>query len=174
MQSAIEKTKPIRLLILDVDGVLTSGTIYVGMQGTEMKGFHIHDGLGIRLMQKAGIEMAVISGHYSEAVAERLRYLDVKHVYLGHDKKLPAYDELKQTLSLNDHEIAYMGDDLPDLPLLTRVGLAMTVTQAPEIIKKHAHFVSTKKGGKGAVREACEFILEGKGQLQTVFDAYLT
>lgn len=173
MQLIREKAKAIKLLILDVDGVLTSGVVYYGNNGFEMKGFHLHDGLGIKLLQKTGVLAAIISGKNSESVVRRVEELHIEHVYLGHDDKIPSYEELKQKLKLNDNEIAYMGDDLPDLPLLRRAGLALTVPQAPEIIKQHADFITKNKAGKGAVREACEFIMEAQGRYQSVIQSYL-
>lgn len=168
-----EKIKPIKLFILDVDGILTTGAFYYGSQGFEMRGFHIHDGLGIKLLQKINISIAVISGKKSEAVERRVTELDIQHVYLGNDNKLPAYEELKQKLGLMDEEIVYMGDDLPDLPLLRRAGFAVTVPQAPEIVKQHADYITQAKGGKGAVREVCNLIIEAKGQTQFVLQSYL-
>lgn len=174
MDKITEKAKLIRLLILDVDGVLTTGMLYYGTNNFEMKGFNIHDGLGIKLLQKTGITVAVISGKTSEAVTRRLQELDINHAYLGHDHKVPAYDELKQKLNLKDHEIAYVGDDLPDLPVLKRVGLAITVAQAPDIMHQHVDFVTQKKGGKGAVREVCELIMQAQGHYQSMVQSYLT
>ena len=173
MDHFIEKAKSIRLLILDVDGVLTSGILYYGNDGFEMKGFNIHDGLGIKLLQKTGVTVAIISGKNSQAVVRRLQELTIEHVYLGHNDKLPIYEQLKQKLKLEDHEIAYIGDDLPDLPILTRVGLAITVPQAPAIIKEHVDFITEKKGGKGAVREACDLIMQAQGRYQSVIQSYL-
>lgn len=173
MQSLLDKAKAIRLLILDVDGILTTGAIYYGKDGFEMRGFHIHDGMGMKLLQKANIQVAIISSKKSEAVERRMKELNVEHVYLGQENKLPAYEELKQKLRLTDNDIAYMGDDLPDLPLLRRAGLAITVPQAPEIIRQHVDYITKIKPGKGAVREACEFILEAQGQLQSVIQSYL-
>jgi 3-deoxy-D-manno-octulosonate 8-phosphate phosphatase (KDO 8-P phosphatase) len=173
MSAAIEKAKAIRLLILDVDGVLTSGVIYYGSDGREMKGFHIHDGLGIKLLQKTGVIVAIISGKNSEAVSRRIKDLNIRHFYLGQEDKLPAYEDLKQRLKIQDHEIAYMGDDLPDLPLLRRAGLAITVPQAPETIKQHVDYITKLKAGKGAVREACEFIMETQDHYQSVIQSYL-
>ena len=173
MPIAIEKAKTIRLLILDVDGVLTTGIIYYQSDGREMKGFHIQDGLGIKLLQKTGVIVAVISGKNSAVVSRRMQDLSIKHVYLGQEDKLPAYEDLKQRLHMQDHEIAYMGDDLPDLPLLRRVGLAITVPQAPPIIKQHADYITKIKSGKGAVREACEFIMEAQDQYKSVIQSYL-
>lgn len=174
MENIIEKAKGIKLLILDVDGVLTTGVIYYGSQGIEFKGFHVHDGLGIKLLQKTGVKVAIISAKKSEAVERRIKDLNIEHTYLGHEDKLPAYEELKQKLGLNDAEIAYMGDDLPDFPLLRRVKLAITVPQAPMIIKQAVDLITKNKAGKGAVREACEFIMEAQDKYQSVIQSYLT
>jgi 3-deoxy-D-manno-octulosonate 8-phosphate phosphatase (KDO 8-P phosphatase) len=169
----IEKIRQVRLLILDVDGILTTGALYYGTNGFAMRGFHIHDGMGIKLLQKAGIEVAIISSKKSDAVELRLKELGIKHAYLGYEDKLPAYEDLKQKLHLTDIECAYMGDDLPDLPVLRRAGFAITVPNASEIIQQHVDYVTRKKPGKGAVREVCEFILETQGKLQSVLQSYL-
>jgi 3-deoxy-D-manno-octulosonate 8-phosphate phosphatase (KDO 8-P phosphatase) len=175
MVAVNEKAKAVRLLVLDVDGVLTSGVIYYSNDDQiQFKGFHVHDGLGIKLLQKAGIHVAVISAKKSQSVSRRLSDLGVEHVYLGYEDKLAPFEELKKKLGLTDKDIAYMGDDLPDLPLLRRVNLAITVPQAPEIIKKHVSFVTANKAGKGAVREVCELILEAQDQYQRVIESYLT
>jgi len=168
----IEHAKKVRVLALDVDGVLTTGALYYGSDGFEMRGFHIHDGMGIKLLQKANIQVAIISSKQSEAVEKRIQELGILHVYLGHENKLPAYENLKEKLNLNDEEIAYMGDDLPDLPLLRRAGFSITVKNAPEIIKQRVDYVTQKKPGKGAVREVCELILEAKGELQSLLESY--
>lgn len=173
MQAIVDKAKAIRLLILDIDGVLTTGAIYYGSNGFEMRGFHIHDGMGIKLLQKANIQVAVISGKKSDAVVKRMKDLHIEHAYLGHEDKLPAYEDLKQKLQLTDHDIAYMGDDLPDLPILRRAGFSATLPQAPEIIRQHVDYITKNKPGKGAVREVCELILEAQGQLQNVLQSYL-
>lgn len=174
MSDAEAKAKPIRLLILDVDGVLTSGIIYYGPDGLQSKGFHTHDGVGMKLLQKAGVVIALLSAKSSPAVAARMKDLQMEqHVYLGHADKLPVYESLKKSLQIEDHEIAYMGDDLPDLPLLRRAGLAISVPQAPDIVKQQVDFITQTKGGDGAVREACEFILHAKGQFQSVIQSFL-
>ena len=172
MEKIIEKAKAIKLLILDIDGILTNGIIYYGNQGAELKGFHIHDGLGIKLLQKSGVTVAVISGKKSDAVEKRMKDLRIEHAYLGHENKLPIYEELKQKLNVNDNEIAYMGDDLPDLPLLRRVGFAITVPKAPAIIQQHIDLITKKKGGKGAVREICELIMEAQDRYQSVIQSF--
>lgn len=174
MQTVFNKAKKIKLLILDVDGVLTSGLIFYGSDGSESKAFHIHDGMGIKLLKKSGIAVAIISSKKSIAVEKRMQDLRVEHVYLGYEDKVPPYEELKEQLQLEDHDIAYMGDDLPDLPLLQRVGLSITVPQAPDIIKQHADIITTKKAGKGAVREISELILSAQGRYQSMIQSYLT
>jgi 3-deoxy-D-manno-octulosonate 8-phosphate phosphatase (KDO 8-P phosphatase) len=173
MLSANEKAKLIKLFIFDVDGVLTDGTLYYGNRNIEVKGFHIHDGLGIKLLQQTGIKVAVISGKKSAAVIKRLAELHIQHTYLGYNDKLPAYEDLKQCLQMQDQEIAYMGDDLPDLPLLRRAGLAITVPQAPALIREHADLITKAQAGFGAAREACEFVMHSQNQFQSVIASYL-
>jgi 3-deoxy-D-manno-octulosonate 8-phosphate phosphatase (KDO 8-P phosphatase) len=169
----LDNVKKIRLLVLDVDGVLTTGAIYYGSNGFEMRGFHIHDGMGIKLLQKANISVAIISSKKSEAVEKRIQELGISHAYLGCEDKLPAYEDLKQKLNLMDDEIAYMGDDLPDLSILRRVGFAITVPNAPEIIQQHVDYITKIKPGKGAVREVSEFILQAQDKLQLVLQSYI-
>lgn len=174
MEHLVEKAKKIRLLILDVDGILTNGTLYYGPDGLELKGFNIYDGLGIKLLQKTGITVAVISAKKSDALIRRLKEINIQHAYLAQEEKISAYEELKQTLKLNDDEIAYMGDDLPDLPVLRRVGFSICVPKAPAVIQEHVDFITKKKGGKGAVRELAEFLMKSQGTYETVIQSYLT
>lgn len=173
MQEIMEKAKRVKLLILDVDGTLTNGIIYYNKDGAEERGFHVHDGFGIQLLQKAGIQVAVISAKDSETVKKRLSDLQIEHAYLGQEDKLPAYETLKQALHLTDTNIAYMGDDLPDLPLLCRAGFAITVPNAPAIIQQKVDYISKKKAGKGAVRELCNLILDAQGLLEPMLQSYL-
>lgn len=173
MSTLEEKAKSIKLLILDIDGVLTNGLLYYGGSGIEMKGFHIHDGLGIKLLQKTGVTIGIISGKKAESIERRIKDLNIQHAYFGQEEKLPAYEDIKKKLQLSDHEIAYLGDDLPDLPLLRRVGLAMTVPEAPELVRQYVHLITKKKGGKGAVREACEFIMKAQDQYESVVQSFL-
>lgn len=173
MHNLLEKAKKIRLVIFDVDGVLTSGTLIYGPQGSEYKNFSIYDGMGIRLLQKAGIVTAIITAKTSSGVARRVQDLEIQHYYHGQEDKVIAYEELKQKLGLTDEQIAYIGDDLPDLPVLRRVGLAVSVPNAPEIIRKHTHWTTTQPGGKGAARELCETILQAQGLLEQVLLPYL-
>ena len=137
-----------------------------------MKGFHIHDGLGIKLLQKSGVIVAIISGKTSDAVVKRLNDLNIEHAYLGQENKLLAYEDIKQKLQLNDSQIAYMGDDLPDLPLLRRVQLAITVPKTPAVIREHSHLITKNKAGKGAVREVCDMIMKAQDQYQSMIQSY--
>lgn len=173
MSSSEEKAKAIRLAIFDVDGVLSNGLLKYGTNGTEIKSFHVHDGLGMKLLQKYGVEVAIITARKSDAVTQRMQDLKISHVYQNASDKVLAYEELKKLLKVSDNEIAYMGDDLPDLPLLRRAGLAVTVPNAPAIIKQHANIVTKAKGGKGAVREFCEFILNAQGNYENAIQEYL-
>lgn len=174
MQAILEKAKAVKLLILDVDGVLTSGQLFYGSNDLDIRAFHVHDGLGIRLLQRAGVKVSVISAKKSPAVERRLKDLHIQDYYLGYEDKIPAYEKLKQTYSLTDDQIAYAGDDLPDLAILKRVGLGLTVAQAPDIMKQHVDYITKKKGGKGAVREICELILQAQGLYESVIQSYLS
>jgi 3-deoxy-D-manno-octulosonate 8-phosphate phosphatase (KDO 8-P phosphatase) len=174
MQDLIKKAKNIRLVIFDVDGVLTDGSLIYGPHGNELKAFHVSDGMGIRMLQKSHIEIGIITARRSEAVTQRMQDLEIQHVYQHCADKVPAYEQIKQQLQLNDSQIAYMGDDLPDLPLLRRAGLAITVPNASQIIQQHAHWVTKAKGGKGAVREACDFILKAQENYDRIIQHYLS
>ncbi len=169
----IEKARPIRLLILDVDGVLTNGQLWFAPGSTEeSKGFHVRDGLGILLLQKAGIPVALLTGRDSIVLNERIATLHIKHYYPNLKDKLPVYETLKASLNLKDSEIACMGDDLPDYPLLKRAGLSATVPGAPAMIRECVDIVTTACGGEGAVRELCELILKAQGKYQSVIQCY--
>ncbi|WP_414040418.1 KdsC family phosphatase [Acidithiobacillus sp. M4-SHS-6] len=153
----------VRLLILDVDGVMTDGRLYFDDAGTESKAFHVRDGYGIKLLQAQGVELAIITARFSPAVAHRARDLGIKHLFQGCKDKHLAYSELKLALHIEDSMVAYMGDDLIDLPILLRVGLATAPADAhPELIQQ-VHWQSRYQGGRGAVRELCDLILQAKG-----------
>lgn len=152
----------IKLLILDVDGVLTDNTLYINDNGEEIKRFNVSDGLGISLALSAGIEIALISGRRSKATAHRASDLKIKHLYLGERNKIKAYEDLKNKLNVKDEEIAYMGDDILDVPVLKKVALPISVKNANPIAKKFAKFVTKARGGEGAVREVVDMILESK------------
>jgi 3-deoxy-D-manno-octulosonate 8-phosphate phosphatase (KDO 8-P phosphatase) len=155
--------KKIKLLILDVDGVLTDGSIILDNFGNELKSFHVRDGHGIKMLMKAGIHVALITGRQSKVVEIRAHELGIRDVFQKcYDKKI-AYDELAKKYSLDDSEIAYVGDDIIDIPVLKRSGLSVVVADADHETKAFAQFITTKEGGRGAVREFCDLLLKAKG-----------
>ena len=168
-----EKAKPIRLAIFDVDGVLTDGKLVYGPNGIEYKEFHVHDGQGMKYLQKSGVELAIITACTSPIVAKRMKDLGINHIYQGVHDKLSSFEELKLKLALTNEQIAYIGDDLPDLPIITRVGLGMTVANAPEIMRQHAPWTTKAKGGRGAAREFCEIIMRAQGTYEPLIQAHL-
>ncbi len=172
-ENNVQGAKKVRLIVLDVDGVLTDGSIYYGQSGDELKVFNIQDGLGIKLLQRAGIEVAIITGRDSAPVTRRAAELGIEQVIQGREDKLVALEELLETSSYTLDEVAYMGDDLPDLAAIRRVGVGMTVANGNLAVVAHACWQSTKPGGSGAVREAAEFILEAQGKLDSVIASYL-
>lgn len=155
----------LQLLALDVDGVLTDGSIYYGDGGRELKAFNIKDGLGIKLLQRAGIAVAIITGRQSDIVERRARELGIADIIQGREDKLTALNALCEAKNLALDQCAYMGDDLPDLAAVVAAGLGLTVSDASEAVRRVADWVSEAPGGRGAVREACEAILEARGQL---------
>ena len=162
----------VELLILDVDGVFTDGRIFYGADGREWKAFHTSDGAGIRMLQRGGVRVAIISGRHSEAVATRARELGIEDCFQNAYVKTEAYDKLKARHGLSDDAVAYMGDDLMDLPLLRRVGLPIAVPNAADEVKQCARYITTATGGRGAVREAAELILKSRGAWETVTRRY--
>jgi 3-deoxy-D-manno-octulosonate 8-phosphate phosphatase (KDO 8-P phosphatase) len=149
----------IRLLTCDVDGVLTDGRIYVTDEGRELKVFHALDGVGLKMLMKRGIAVAWITGSNAAAVAHRARGLGVARVIQGAEEKLAPWEALRRELDLPASACAHIGDDLPDVPVFVRCGLAVTVPHAPATVRAHAHFVTAREGGAGAVREVCDLIL---------------
>ena len=159
MKKIIDKILKIKLLILDVDGVLTDGNLYYSDTGTDIKTFHVQDGLGIRMLQNSGIEIGVITGHNSPLIQIRMQALKVPHIYQGQEHKQNAFEELLNKLNLAPEQACYFGDDLPDLPLMRRAGFAITVPNVTMLAKKEADWITTAPGGCGAVREVCELIM---------------
>jgi 3-deoxy-D-manno-octulosonate 8-phosphate phosphatase (KDO 8-P phosphatase) len=168
-----ERAKKIQCVIFDVDGVLTNGTLIFGSQGEELKSFHVHDGFGIQLLQKSGIQVGIITARPSAIVTERMKQLGVTLVYQGGLDKLASYEDIKHKLKLTDAEIAYIGDDLFDLPILKRVGLSATPGNAPEVMHSHVHFITKKDGGMGAARELCELIMIAQDTYSLAIQNYL-
>lgn len=169
----LARAEKIKLLIVDVDGVLTNGELLF-LDGGEYKSFNSRDGLGIALLVREDIDLAIISGNRSEAVTQRFKKFGITHVYQGVEDKAVAYQNIKAALSITDEEVAYMGDDLIDLPVMSQVGLPTAVADADEFVKQHARWVSQFGGGKGAVRELCELILTAKGRLDNIRTGYLS
>lgn len=160
-----QRAAKIRCLFLDIDGVMTDCKLYLTPDGEELKAVNVRDGWGMKALMKHGVEVAVISGRPSKAMQKRLEWLGLKHIVLDTEVKLPAYERIRDALGLSDEQCAMVGDDVPDLPLLTRVGLAMTPADAHRKAKVAAHLVSSCKGGDGAIREAADLILEAQGKI---------
>ena len=160
-------------VVFDVDGVLTDGSLLIGDDGQEYKAFHSKDGHGMVMLQHSGVQIAIITGRTSEVVRIRMESLGIQHVYQGRREKLPAYEELKQACSLDDAAIAYVGDDVVDLPVMSRVGLAIAVQDAHSLAKQHAHWITPSGGGRGAAREVTELIMDAQGTLQAALATYL-
>jgi 3-deoxy-D-manno-octulosonate 8-phosphate phosphatase (KDO 8-P phosphatase) len=169
----LAKAARIQMLALDVDGVLTDGSLYFDNQGNEMKAFSTRDGLGMRSLQRHGIELALITGRQSKIVDRRASQLGIKHVYQGRNDKLNAFGELITATGIEPQNVCYAGDDWIDLPVLQRVGLSVTVADADDEMKNRVHWVTNRPGGKGAVREICNLILVAKGLNQVVIDEIL-
>ncbi|HEX9180141.1 MAG TPA: HAD-IIIA family hydrolase, partial [Burkholderiales bacterium] len=166
MEDLASRAARIRLLMLDVDGVLTDGRLYFGPSGEELKVFHSRDGHGLKMLRESGVELAIITGRSSRALERRAAELGIGRLYQGVEDKAAVMEELLSELGIERAAAACMGDDVVDLPLMRRCGLAFTVPDAPEIVRRHAHFVTRHAAGAGAVREACEVIMSAQGSLQ--------
>ena len=162
----------IRCLVLDVDGVLTKGEIVYTSSGEEIKAFHAKDGLGLALAHRMGLQTAIITGRTSPMVERRAKELRISHIQMGSHNKSAGLQDLLHTLDLEAHEIAYMGDDLNDLGIMSKVGLAMTPLDGAPEIKEVAHHICQAKGGEGAVREAVEYILKQEGLWEDAVRSY--
>jgi 3-deoxy-D-manno-octulosonate 8-phosphate phosphatase (KDO 8-P phosphatase) len=173
MQDPSERASAIRAVIFDVDGVLTDGSLYLGDDGQEYKAFNSRDGHGMVMLAHGGVTLAIITGRSSEVVRIRMESLGIEHVLQGRREKLPAYEELKLQLGVDDHQVAYVGDDVVDLPVMRRVGLAVAVADAHPLVLEHAHWRTRSPGGRGAAREVCEFVLRAQGKLDAMLAAYL-
>lgn len=162
----------IKLLILDVDGVLTDGSIILDNDGNELKSFNVRDGHGIKMVGRAGVKVAIITGRFSKVVERRARELGITEVYQRCHIKSVAYDHLLEKYGVTDEEVAYVGDDIVDLSLLNRVSLPVAVADATEEAKGSAIFVTKNGGGRGAVREVCELLLKAQGLWEDLMDEY--
>lgn len=166
---ALPRARQVRLLLLDVDGVLTDGTITYGTDGIETKSFHTQDGLGLKLLQESGVAAGIITARTSEAVLRRARELGFAHVVQGAADKLAAFEAILRETGLRPPQTAYMGDDWMDLPLLNRVGLAAAPANAVAEVRQRVHYTTERTGGRGAVREVCDLLLEAQSNLERLF-----
>ncbi len=163
----------IRLVVFDVDGVLTDGRFLLGADGHEYKAFNSRDGHGIKMLRRSGVEVSVVSGRRSESVTQRMVELGVKYEFQNCGDKLQALERLLQTLGLAASEVAFVGDDVLDLPIMLRVGLAVAVNDAHEIVRDYAHWVTPHDGGKGAARDVCDMIMYAQGTYAAELQRYL-
>lgn len=174
-QAIIDKAKVIKLVIFDVDGVLTDGGLYFDNQGQEYKAFNSKDGLGMRMLMDSGVKAAIITGRQSDLVKHRAANLKISPdlIYQGYSDKRIAFAEILEKTGLSKVEVAYVGDDLIDLPVMSQVGLAIAVGDAHWFVKQQSHHITDAIGGRGASREVCEFILSAQGKLEQIFQDYL-
>lgn len=169
----IEKARAVRLLVLDVDGVLTDGRLYFSEDGQELKAFDTQDGHGIKMLQQAGILCAIITGRNTQLVARRAANLGIKHLLQGREDKGVALIALSTELAIPLNEIAYVGDDWPDLPAIIMAGFSVAVANAHREVRTYADFITTARGGRGAVREVCDLILQTQGLYEEALAPYL-
>jgi 3-deoxy-D-manno-octulosonate 8-phosphate phosphatase (KDO 8-P phosphatase) len=173
MQKMKANLADIKLLVLDVDGVLTDGAIVIDADGRESKSFNSVDGHGIRMWRRAGLKVAFISGRAADAVSRRARDLEIEHVFQGCHDKLPVLEELLEKEKLAPQQVAVVGDDLPDLPMMRYAGFAATVPGAVDEVRQNADYVTARPGGSGAVREVIEYILKATGKWQQLMKRYV-
>lgn len=173
MQDITEKAKRIKLVIFDVDGVLTDGSLFIGDDGQEYKAFNSKDGHGMKMLQRNGVDIAIITGRTSQVVKHRVADLGIQYVYQGQLDKTLAFNEILKQLQLQTEQVAYVGDDVVDLPVMCKVGLAIAVQDAHPLVKQHAHWHTPSCGGRGAARDVCEMIMHAQETLQSELDSYI-
>jgi 3-deoxy-D-manno-octulosonate 8-phosphate phosphatase (KDO 8-P phosphatase) len=173
MQDILERAKQIELVIFDVDGVMTDGSLIFGDDGQEYKAFNSLDGHGMRMLLEGGLQAAIITGRKSDVVKHRMQDLGVSLIYQGYRDKRPAFDTLLKEVNLSADQVAYVGDDVVDLPIMSQVGFAIAVQNAHDFVKQHSHWITNRAGGHGAVRDVCELMLEARGTLTDKLASYL-
>lgn len=173
MPRAHTRAAALKLMAFDVDGVLTDGTIWYSAEGDIMKGFSTLDGHGLRMLQHGGLALAIITGRRSQALERRCENLDITHLYQGVEDKRAVLHQLLAQLNLRPEEAGYMGDDVVDLPILSACGFAATTADGHPLVREHVDYVATRPGGRGAVREVCDFILDAQGKLAPLLARYL-
>ncbi|MFM9834600.1 MAG: KdsC family phosphatase [Methylophilaceae bacterium] len=165
-EAVLGRAKQIKVVIFDVDGIMTDGGLTIGDDGQEYKTFNSQDGLGMKLLRQSGVQMAIITGRSSKVVTQRAESTGVVHFYQGVDDKLVAFNDLVKKMNIQPEQAAFMGDDIVDVPPMLRCGLAITVPNSPDSVKQRAHYVTQKQAGHGAVREVCEMIMQAQGTLE--------
>lgn len=173
MQDILEKAKNIELVIFDIDGVMTDGGLFFDNNGGEYKAFNSLDGHGLRMLLECGVQAAVITGRKSELVRHRMNDLGITLLYQGYRDKTPAFEALLKEVNIKKEQIAYVGDDVIDLPIMSQLDFAIAVQNAHPFVKQHSHWITERSGGHGAVRDVCELILEAKGLLNDKLHSYL-
>lgn len=168
-----ERAKKIRMVIFDVDGVLTDGSLFIGDDRQEYKAFNSKDGHGMKMLIRSGVDIGIITGRTSKVVEHRVADLGIKHVYQGCHDKLPVYEKLIDKLNLSHEEIAFVGDDVVDLPIMLKTGLAITVNDGHPLVKTHSHWSTPSTGGRGAAREICEMIMHAQNNYESEMQKYL-
>lgn len=163
LREVLQRAERIRMVVFDVDGVLTDGTLFVDDHGEEYKAFFSRDGLGMKLLQSTGVELGIITGRTSQVVIHRMESLGITHVFQGRTEKLPAFEQLCQDAAMTPEQVAYVGDDIIDLPVILKAGLGVAVADAHPLVVRHAHWTTSSPGGHGAAREVCELIMQAQG-----------
>lgn len=169
----LNQAQAIRLIAFDIDGIMTDGGLYLSDSGEEFKRFNSLDGHGLKMLKASGVELAIITGRTSRCVELRARNLGIAHLFQGVENKLATMQALLTQLDIPAAAAAYMGDDVVDLPVMRRMALALTVPEAPQVVRDHAHYVARRSGGQGAVREVCELIMSAQGTLDAQLAPYL-
>ena len=172
-EGLIARAAKVRLFIFDVDGVLTDGSLTYGADGEVTKTFNVHDGLGIKLLQEAGIKTAIISARRTPIVLARAKDLGIEYVHQGGHDKLTPFKAMLEQIGITEEQVAFIGDDVVDLPILSRAGFAVSVPNGRPEVHARAHYITEAAGGRGAVREACEFVLRATGNYERVMAQFL-
>jgi 3-deoxy-D-manno-octulosonate 8-phosphate phosphatase (KDO 8-P phosphatase) len=168
-----DKAKAVRLMIFDVDGVMTDGSLFYSDSGEELKAFNSLDGHGLKMLRTSGVKLAIITGRTSKLVEKRAKDLGVDYLYQGAHDKGASFEELLKVAGLSADDCGYMGDDVIDLPVMRRVAFAVAVPDSPQLVRKHAHYISGSQGGRGAVREVCEYLMQAQGTFDAAMAPYL-
>lgn len=173
MQEIIERAKKIKVVIFDVDGVMTDGGLMLGDDELEYKTFHSHDGLGMKMLKRTGIKMAIVTGRTSNVVVKRAENVGIVNIYQGADDKLQAFNALLNDMQVTAEECAFIGDDIIDIAPIRRCGLGITVPHAMPLVKEYAHYITALPAGRGAVREVCELVMKAQGTYEEQLAVYL-